>query len=204
MSSATFFSWLQRAPFYRAAHEAAVATLPSGRGRWVDVGTGPGLVARAAAARGYVVHGFDADEAMIAVAKRDHGAATFSVASLNQVEQLTAPAQVVSAASLVTVLDEPKQALDTLWRLVAPAGTLLIIETTAQMRLPRALALGHSQLGLLLWATVRGGRTVAPLLDAFEPDDLAARTFHPVLHGLLGAWAWHRRLNSPAVLKEPS
>lgn len=202
MSSATFFSWLQRAPFYQAAHAAAVATLPAGRGRWIDVGTGPGLVARAAASRGYAVLGFDADDAMIAAARRVHRAVTFSVATLNQVEQVAAPAQVVSAASLVTVLEEPKRALDTLWRLVAPGGTLLIIETTAQMTLRQALALGTPHLGLLLWATVRGGRTVAPLLDAFAPGDLAAHTFHPVLHGLLGVWAWHRRTTSPAVPKE--
>ena len=67
--AAKLFDWLQGADFYHAAHRAAVEHLPPGDGKlWVDVGCGPGLVARLAAARGYRAIGVDRDRHMIAAA----------------------------------------------------------------------------------------------------------------------------------------
>jgi 2-polyprenyl-3-methyl-5-hydroxy-6-metoxy-1,4-benzoquinol methylase len=68
---ATLFVWLQGAGFYRDVHQQAVDILPQGNGKtWLDVGCGPGLVARQAAARGYDATGVDADGNMVRAAKR--------------------------------------------------------------------------------------------------------------------------------------
>lgn len=74
----------------------------------------------------------------------------------------------VSAASLLPVMADRPRALQQLWDLVEPGGHLLIVETTAQMRLSEIgpQLKGTDAWGLVLWASVRRGRTVAPLLDA--------------------------------------
>lgn len=78
--SAALFSRLQAAEFYSALHQQAVELLPRGEGRtWLDVGCGPGLVARCAAAHGYRARGVDTDPAMVRRATanaRRMGAAT--------------------------------------------------------------------------------------------------------------------------------
>ena len=62
MIAPALFTWLQGADFYRELHREAVEALPRGSGEtWLDVGTGPGLVARLAAANGYRATGIDAD-----------------------------------------------------------------------------------------------------------------------------------------------
>jgi ubiquinone/menaquinone biosynthesis C-methylase UbiE len=191
------FSWLQGAEFYRALHAEAVAALPPGEGRaWLDVGTGPGLVARLAAARGYDTLGIDADAQMIAAAVRlaQHaGARTeFRQMPLQDLVARGCQTDVVSAASLLVVLDDPVAGLEMLWRCVRPGGQLLIIEATARLTVETAgLAIRHGlprrrRSGLRLWAAVRQGRTWdARLLDAL---DAAERRFLPLLDGLVGAW----------------
>jgi 2-polyprenyl-3-methyl-5-hydroxy-6-metoxy-1,4-benzoquinol methylase len=189
--SAPFFSWLSRADFYASAHAQAVA-LPERGATWLDVGCGPGLVARLAAARGFSVRGVDASPQMVEAARAAGGPARFEVARL---EEVTGHADVVSAASLLTVLPDRSEALGQLWRRVAPGGALLVIETTARMRWHATLPHLHGSgaLGLLLWGLVRQGRTAAPALDTFAPEGLQARSFHPLLGGLLGAWQFTRR-----------
>jgi ubiquinone/menaquinone biosynthesis C-methylase UbiE len=64
------FSWLQGADFYRDLHRQAVACLPHGAGsQWIDMGCGPGLVARLAAARGYAATGVDSSAGMVRAAR---------------------------------------------------------------------------------------------------------------------------------------
>ena len=56
--SAAFFTWVQSAQFYVDLHTQAIELLPTGDGKsWLDVGCGPGLVARLARSRGYDVLG---------------------------------------------------------------------------------------------------------------------------------------------------
>ena len=122
-------------------------------------------------------------------------AAAFEVASLDDVAASGVTADVVSAASLLFVLPEPERALERLWSLVAPGGSLLLVETTAAMR-PRAAwqgMAGRGSAGLLLWGLARRGRSVATVIDAFGAADLASSVFHPLLRGLVGAWLLRRR-----------
>ncbi len=100
MIGPALFGWLHGADFYRATHAEAVALLPTGQGRtWLDVGCGPGLVARLAAARGYTARGVDAAPGMIRKARRiarAHGPAIeYTIATLDSLP--AASADVVSA-----------------------------------------------------------------------------------------------------------
>ncbi len=196
--SAAFFTWLSRADFYASAHAEAVSLVPGGGRTWIDVGCGPGLVTRLAARRGYEARGYDASAVMVRAARRQarehHLGATYEVATLEELSCHSAPADVVSAASLLAVLPRRRQALEMLWGLVAPGGTLLVVETTPEMRARRTLPLltGRGALGLLLWGLARGGRSPAADIDSFRPPALAASSFHPLLGGLLGAWRLRR------------
>lgn len=211
MNGARFFEWLQSADFYRALHGEAVAMVPATGGRWLDVGCGPGLVTRLAAARGFEALGVDPSAAMVEAAdtRRDelagkrllstatgaHPAARFEQASLDDLVASGATAHVVSAASLVLVLPKPRAGLEALWRLVEPNGHLLVIETMPALTFTSAVR--HAQhfgdLGLVLWGLARSGRSVAPLLDAFRPPDLASSAHQPLCAGLVGAWSFTRR-----------
>lgn len=68
--SAPLFTWLQAAPFYERLHADAVAEVPPAApgARWIDVGCGPGLVARLAADRGHDALGLDRSVAQGAAA----------------------------------------------------------------------------------------------------------------------------------------
>lgn len=210
MNGARFFQWLQSADFYRALHAEAVGRVPATGGRWLDVGCGPGLVTWLAAARGFDVLGIDSSAAMVEAA-RSHTpgphddltangetapsrGARFEQAGLDDLVARGATARVVSAASLVLVLPDPRAGLEALWQLVEPGGHLLVIETMPALTFTGALhhARGFSDVGLVLWGLARNGRSVAPLLDAFTPPDLASAARHPLCAGLVGAWSFTR------------
>ena len=171
MIGATLFTWLQGAEFYRSLHQQAVALVPQGEGKtWLDVGCGPGLVARQAAVKGYNVTGVDADAHMVRAARRlacwQGSSATFRQGDLASLAGQQA--DVVSAASLLAVLDDQLAGVTVLWRSVRPGGYLLLIEPTEVMspanadRLIRAGGLPRKRLrGLKLWAAAREGRAVA-------------------------------------------
>jgi ubiquinone/menaquinone biosynthesis C-methylase UbiE len=194
MNGARFFEWLQAADFYRRLHAEAVAQVPGAGGRWLDVGCGAGLVAGLAAARGFEVTGCDTSAAMVAVAREVTPHARFEQCSLEGLVARGATAEVVSAASLVLLLASPAEGLASLWKLVAPGGRLLVVETTSALRFSSALrhARGRADAGLVLWGLARGGRTVAPVLDAFSPPGLATVARYPLCAGLVGAWLFTR------------
>lgn len=191
--SARFFTYLQQAPFYRAAHQAAVQHLPKGHGqRWADIGCGPGLVAALAHEHGYVVTGRDIDPDSITAAQAGHPSdICFEQAGWEAPFPNEVRPQVISAASLLIVLPERQAALRTLAAQLAPGGTLLIIETTPAMRLRQALAwlVAHRWPPrgwlLLLWALARRGKAV-------NASELSLPGFHthahPLMDGLLCAW----------------
>lgn len=174
--AARLFENLHRARFYRDLHAEAAALAGRGEGRgadgaaglWLDVGSGPGLVARLAAVNGWEAVAIDPDPAMVVraaaaaeAARRDDGR-SFStrLAGLEDLSRF-GPAEAVSAASLLfgfaplvanveageggldrapdRALARPA-ALDHLVAAVAPGGACLVVETTEAMTLPRALA----------------------------------------------------------------
>lgn len=199
MFGAMLFSWLQGAGFYRDLHRQAVEGLPEGEGRqWIDMGCGPGLVTRQAAARGYVATGIDAEAEMVRAA-RLLGWWQRSAASFRQGDLASLPAQaaeVVSAASLLAVLDDKEDGLRRLWRGVRPGGHLLLIEPTAKMTPQNAAALiraglpGRRRQGLSLWARARNQRALDPAL--FTSLTAAETRSMALLDGLVGAWVFRK------------
>ncbi|MBN8655322.1 MAG: class I SAM-dependent methyltransferase [Anaerolineae bacterium] len=196
MISTLLFTWLQGANFYFDLHKQAVESLPVGNGElWLDIGCGPGLVTRLAAERGYRAIGLDTDPQMIAAAKRiarrTHSSAEFQTGDFTTLPAESA--QVVSAASLLAVLPDREAGLRSLWRLLRPGGTLLIVEPTNQMTSENAARAIQNGLppkrivGLRMWANARQGNIVSPSIYGA----LGAGTirFQPLLQGLVGTWA---------------
>lgn len=188
------FTWLQGADFYRALHREAVETLPPGNGKtWLDIGCGPGLVTRFAAERGYHAIGIDTDPQMVAAAKRiarrEHSPAEFQTGDISTLPADSA--QVVSAASLLAVLPDREAGLRSLWRLLRPGGTLLIIEPTRQMtseNAARAIQNGLPSrriVGLRMWANARQGNIVDP--EIYEKLGATSGHVLSLLDGLVEA-----------------
>jgi 2-polyprenyl-3-methyl-5-hydroxy-6-metoxy-1,4-benzoquinol methylase len=194
MISTLLFTWLQGADFYHDLHKQAVDLLPQGNGQlWLDVGSGPGLVSRLSAQRGYQVTGIDSDTTTIQTAKWIAGIQGLSI-DFKAGDVFNLPpesADVVSAASLLAVLPDREKGLCSLWSAVRPGGYLLIIEPTDQMTSRNAEKLIQNGLprkriqGLRMWAAARQGNIVNPAML----ETLGAEvTFTPLLHGLVGAW----------------
>lgn len=195
MIAPLLFTWLQGADFYIDIHKQAVESLPAGNSEsWLDIGCGPGLVTRLAAERGYRALGIDSDPQMIAAAKRiaqrTHSAAEFQTVDFTGLQ--AGSAQVVSAASLLAVLHDREAGLRSLWRLLRPGGTLLIIEPTVQMTSENAAHAIQNGLpskrimGLRMWANARQGNIVDPAIY----DVLEAKNIHfiSLSLGLVGGW----------------
>ncbi|MEO8609465.1 MAG: class I SAM-dependent methyltransferase [Chloroflexota bacterium] len=194
------FSWMQEAEFYYDLHAQAVSLLPKalGRQQWIDVGCGPGLITRLAAARGYQALGIDVNPQMIAaaeqIAQHEKSSATFRLGNFEDIPYESA--SVISAASLLAVLPDPMAGLLLLWRSVRPGGSLLIIEPTAEMTVEHAHHLiqngipAKRKYGLYLWASARQGRAVdSSLYSRLQSSKL---DYIPLLHGLVGAWVLHK------------
>ena len=195
MLNAWLFSWLQEADFYIAMHAEAMKEIPVGEERtWVDIGCGPGLLTRLAAAKGYNATGIDRDPAMIRQARHlaghDTKIPTFMSGEISSVP--AGEADVVSASSLLAVLDDRTGGLDQLLALVKPGGMLILIEATEKMNLQTAWSLvneghmGRRGEALLLWALARQGNTVPA--ELFTSRKQVALTFRPLLHELAGVW----------------
>lgn len=183
---------MQRTDIYRQIHTEAVQLLPPGQGRqWLDIGTGPGLVARLAAARGYQVLGVDSDPSMINAARRQARnlpGCHFEVRDLHDVGE--AKADVVSATSLLCVLPDPTSGLRALLAATRPGGAVLAIETTSAMahasELPGARHLSaRSRAMLTLWARAR--RTPIPDTVWTAVPKTTSIVHHHLLDGMVEA-----------------
>ena len=195
--SAQLFTFIQGAEIYRQLHRQAVELMPPGGGRaWFDIGCGPGLVVRMAAQRGYLATGWDIDMAMIRQALRltrlDASTVTFSVAGLDALGASAHKADVVSATSLLAVLDDTVAAIRKLFLCLNEGGALLVIETTAAMK-PRAAWTVLREIGfqrrnwvLLLWAWTRRNRRAVELSPIYNAGFSVTRT--ELLRGLVAAW----------------
>ncbi|MBI5294483.1 MAG: class I SAM-dependent methyltransferase [Chloroflexi bacterium] len=195
MISTLLFTWLQGADFYHDLHKQAVDLLPQGNGQlWLDIGSGPGLVSRLAAQRGYRVTGIDSDAASIQTAKLIAVSQGLSIEfKSGDVFKLPAEsADVVSAASLLAVLPDREKGLKSLWSAVRAGGSLLIIEPTHQMNSENAARAIQNGLpkkriaGLRMWANARQGNIVDPAI--YETLGAESIRFTPLLQGLVGAW----------------
>ena len=190
--TARFFDWVQGAGFYvdvhRDAVELALATAATTAPSWADVGCGPGLVARLAAERGARAKGIDTSPAMIRAARRHPGTALFEVG--DAADLAAEPTDIVSAASLLCGVPDPRSTAATLWAAVRPGGALLVVETTATMTVDAARRIApdldpHRRHALGLWARSRNGTAFDR--RALEAIPAELQTVTPLLHGLVEA-----------------
>ena len=192
---AKLFVWLQGAEFYKSLHAEAIEKLPAGEGKkWVDVGCGPGLIARFAATKGFDALGIDADSSMIweakKIARTENSSAQFEIGDVFRIPPESA--DIVSASSLLATLGDKVGGFQALFGAVKPGGSLLIIEPTDRMT-PQAVNFfirsgvhGKRVSGLRLWARMRQDRAVNPKI--FNMPEAGRTTFTPLLGGLVGAW----------------
>jgi trans-aconitate methyltransferase len=189
--SARFFGWVQGADFYVELHREAVALVPRTGGRWLDVGCGPGLVARLAADAGFDTLGIDRDAGMVLAARHQNQGRSqprFEVGDLDTIAP--ASADVVSATSLLAAVPDARLAAARLWEAVRPGGTLLVVETTDRMqptqaRLAAAGVAPHRRSALAVWSRARLGRAVD--LAALSGLEASTSTTTPLLDGLVVA-----------------
>ncbi|HEY8707245.1 MAG TPA: hypothetical protein VIM34_04530, partial [Burkholderiaceae bacterium] len=101
-------------------------------------------------------------------------------------------ADVVSAASLLSLLADRRAALARLLDAVAPGGTLLVVETSEKMSSQAAhlrrqnIAAGSRAWVLRLWAHMRRG-TRAVDVEGLCPQGYAVHR-HALLGGFVNAW----------------
>ena len=198
---ARFFGLVQAAAFYQSVHRQAVALLPPGDGRtWLDIGCGPGLVARLAAERGYDTVGQDIDPAMVArartladqVSASGHNPPVFRIGSVFDLPTQAPAVDVVSAASLLTVLPNRPEGLRALLSAVKPGGQVLLIEPSAQMTSAQAARYLAAHPGtdmawvLRLWARTRSPARALGAAELAAPGWQASA--HPLLDGMVNAW----------------
>lgn len=198
-SRAKLFAWLQGADFYRDLHLNAIEQLPNGEGRtWMDFGCGPGLFTRLAVAKGYSATGIDNDPSMLREAKRiaenEGSSAVFAIGDVFQ--SRPQHADVVSASSLLAVLDDKAGGFQALLKAVNPGGSLLIVEPTDRMTTQAVDVLIQDGLhgkridGLRMWARARQGNAIDP--DIFRTGGVQPVRFTPLLGGLVGAWLFQK------------
>ena len=198
-SRAKLFAWLQGADFYKDLHSRAIEVLPDGKNRtWLDFGCGPGLFTRLAAGKGYSAIGIDKDPLMIReaekIAKSETSSAVFIKGDI--FESRTQGAAVVSASSLLAVLDDKVRGFQALLKVVDPGGLLLIVEPTDRMTTKAVDVLIQEGLsderidGLRMWARARQGNAIDP--EIFRTGEVQPVTFTPLLGGLVGAWLFQK------------
>ena len=204
---AKLFVWLQDADFYKNLHLEAMKQIPDGKDKkWMDVGCGPGLLARLAATKGYNVIGIDMDPSMIREAKKiarnESSSARFEVGDVFRIPPQSA--DIVSASSLLATLEDKVGGFHALFEAVKPGGLLLIIEPTDRMTSQAADTLirsgsarGKRISGLRLWARARQGRAVDPKM--FKTPEAGEIVFTPLLGGLVGAWLIQKILTKEKI-----
>ena len=196
-AAARFFARVQRAGFYEAHLQEALALLPPGGGQsLLDAGCGPGLLSRLGARRGYRATGIDADPAMVEaarrIARREGSPAEFACLPAEAAADALGVFDVVAAASLLVVVPDPAAILAALWRSVAPGGSLLVVEAGEGMTVAAARGMigsglpGPGRPFLMLWAAARQGRTLDPRVIRALPDS-ARRIARPLLGGMATA-----------------
>lgn len=167
--STFIFLWLQNQSFYKTLQKSVLHPIkPTKENKqWADIGCSTGLMSRLAQKLGYRVVGYDINVFSLFIAN------ILSIALKNihyENQDFTTLIQkydVVSATSLLSVVDDKKASLNTLIALLKDEkSTLIIIEPTEHMSSTNVHALINDfkswwyYKGLLLWANAREGKSI--------------------------------------------
>jgi SAM-dependent methyltransferase len=112
----------------RAAYEAVLAHCGLGPGHdYLDAGCGAGMAAHLAAARGARVAGFDAAEALLAVARERVPDGSFHVADLEEVPFADDSFDLVTGFNAFQFAGNPTRALAEARRVARPGGSVVVL-----------------------------------------------------------------------------
>lgn len=126
-SSASDWATIQEGQF-RAGFEAVLAHCRVGHGvDFLDAGCGAGMAAAIAAARGARVSGFDASEALLAIARDRVPDGDFRLADLEEVPFDVASFDVVTGFNSFQFAANPVRALEHARRVTRPGGKVVIM-----------------------------------------------------------------------------
>ena len=163
------FLWLQSQTFYKNLQTSAISNIaPSTYHQsWVDIGCSTGLLTRLAHALGYDVIGYDLNRLSLQVAKLLSFKKKNIAYKHEDFYTIEKTFDVISATSLLSVVDDKRHALNKLISLLKNTdSTLIIIEPTEKLTLKNVYALIHDfktfwfYKGLLLWAIAREGKAI--------------------------------------------
>jgi SAM-dependent methyltransferase len=122
-----FFDELSRKPFDRLLLDSFAAAIPR-EGRVLDVGCGPGHIARYLSDRGVNAAGVDLSPAMVDLARRLNPGLQFSTGDMRALD--ARPQSVAGIAAFYSVIHIPRadvpQVLDEFRRVIAVSGLLLV------------------------------------------------------------------------------
>jgi SAM-dependent methyltransferase len=126
-SSAGDWAVIQEGQF-KAGFEAVLAHCGVGtQTRYLDSGCGAGMAAQLAAARGAVVSGFDAAEALLAIARERVPSGDFRVADLENVPFGEDSFDVVTGFNSFQFAADPVRALSEARRVASPGGRVVVM-----------------------------------------------------------------------------
>jgi SAM-dependent methyltransferase len=122
-----FYDELSRKPFDRALLDSFAAAIPA-RGDALDVGCGPGHIARYLSERGVSAAGVDLSPAMVDVARKLNPGLEFSVGDMRAIDH--AANALAAIAAFYSIIHIPRaevpQVLDEFHRVIATNGLLLM------------------------------------------------------------------------------
>lgn len=181
------FLWLHHQTFYKALQQEVIAPFgfASGDKSWADVGCSTGLLTRLAQKSGYRVTGYDINNFSLFIAKILSYSKKNIAYNNENFHELKQTFDVVSATSLLSVVEDKKEALDSLLNLLKDKNsTLVIIEPTNELSRKNVYKHIHGlksfwfYKGLLLWAKAREGKAVDEVLfENLEHVDITKKYY---------------------------
>lgn len=186
------FLCLQSQHFYKKIHQDAVniANIDSNvkNKKWADIGCGVGMMSKIAQVRGFSVSSYDLDPAMIKWAQILHKDNKLLSFEQKDVMKITGKFDVVSASSLLSVVDDKKAVISKLVSLLKGKNSkLILIDATEEMSVKNIYknitglkTLYYFKL-LLVWAQAREGKAFN--INIF--NDIKNISHHYVLDGMV-------------------
>ncbi len=177
--ASSFFDWLANRPWYNQILIDWVARIPVERGdRGLEVGCGPGRLARQLQQRGVDMTGLDRSPAMVKRARENAPECTFIAGDALALPLERDVVDVGFAASVVNVVTDAQTLVGEMARVVRPGGHILVLFPTP--RLPDEAAkiahrrelVGLSAAALATWASKAPKRRPAVIEALFEKASL--------------------------------